>query len=107
MPTVSIILDDSSSKSFTLDEGEILYEGLARQGLELPHGCLAGSCSVCKIIVVKGAENLDHPGVIESNTLKSTYEDNPDARDKCLRLSCRARVLGSVEVMPFPKSEVT
>ena len=101
MPAVSIHLKDVGTRSFELADGEVLYEGLERQGLELPHGCLAGSCSTCKVIILEGSENLDGPGVIEADTLASVYQNNPSIKNKVIRLSCRAKVLGPIRAMPF------
>lgn len=100
MPTVSIYLESADFQSFELADGEVLYEGLERQGVQLPHGCLAGSCSSCKVVILEGAENLDRPGVIEANTLKSVYEGNPQVKDQVIRLSCRAKVLGPIKATP-------
>lgn len=88
-------------RCFELENGEVLFEGLERLGLRLPHGCLAGACGACKVVVLEGDENLEPSGVIEDNTLNSIYQDNPRAKNKVIRLSCRAKVLGSVKLRPF------
>ena len=101
MPTVSIHSKDAPPEVFELREGEVLYDGLERQGLELPHGCLAGSCSTCKVIILEGDENLERPGAVEVDTLRSVYGNNPSIKDKVIRLSCRAKVLGPIQAIPL------
>ena len=101
MPTVLIALQGVQSQNFELEQGEVLYDGLERQGLELPHGCLAGACGACKVVVLEGAAHLDEPGVVEKNSLEAIYRDFPHAKGKAIRLSCRARVLGKVKITPF------
>jgi ferredoxin len=68
MPRVSIA---ESDKTFEVKEGSIIYDALFEQGLDLPHGCLSGSCGACRILVLKGEENLQAVGVIEQNTIDS------------------------------------
>lgn len=99
MPRVSIADTD---KAFEVEEGGILYDSLADQGEDLPHGCLAGSCGACRIEVVSGSENLAPAGIIESNTLESLKEEFIEKRGKesiegkTIRLACRAKVTGDV-----------
>ena len=101
MPTVLIALQDSQFQRFELEEGEVLHEGLEKQQLKLPYGCLAGACGACKVVVLEGAENLDSPGTVEKDTLAAIYRDHPHAKGKTIRLSCRAKVIGPIKAMPF------
>lgn len=104
MPTVLI---NGTTKSFQVNENEILYDALFDRGEELPHGCLSGSCGACRVQVIKGKENLLAPGIIESNTIESVVAEFREKRgedfikDKIVRLSCRAKVLGDVEILPL------
>lgn len=104
MPIVSI---QGADKVFEVNEGEILYDSLYDRGEELPHGCLSGSCGACRIEVVSGKENLQPPGVIEQNTidaLKAEFSETKGAdfiKEKEIRLSCRAKVLGNVTIVPI------
>lgn len=92
---------------FEVNEGEILYDSLCDRGMELPHGCLSGSCGACRIEIIEGRENLMKPGVVELDTIeslkdefKSTYgEDFVNSTE--IRLACRAKVLGDVKVKPI------
>jgi len=104
MPTVSI---HGSKQTFHVSENSILYNALADQGLNLPHGCLAGSCGACRMNVVKGSENLAPPSAIEQNTLEAIADElratlgEHEVSKMNLRLSCRAKVIGDVEIKPL------
>ena len=104
MPRVSII---GELKKYDLKEGEILFDGLEKQGLELPHGCLAGSCGACRIEVIEGDQMLENPSAMEQNTLdaiKKNFErinGSDSLKDKTIRLSCRAKIKGDVTICPF------
>lgn len=116
MPIVSIatLKEDGSTcndeeKSFKVEENGVIYDELEAQGLKLPHGCLSGSCGTCRILVIDGAENLKGPSFIEQDTLKSICDSyrkekgEEFLKDKTIRLSCRARVLGDVKICPLKK----
>lgn len=97
MPIVS---NESTGKNHELNQGEVLYDGLESKGEKLPHGCLAGSCGACKIIVLEGENNLEPAGFIENNTIKSIVDNYSGAEDlngKTVRLACRAKVKGDVK----------
>ncbi|MBC7430003.1 MAG: (2Fe-2S)-binding protein [Bacteriovorax sp.] len=107
MPTVLVHLDkkespnekvDNLSREYKVNLSQILYDELDRQGLQLPHGCLAGSCGSCRVHVVKGIENLSPMGVVETDTVMHIKDSYPG---KIVRLSCRAKVLGDVEITPL------
>ena len=104
MPRVSIF---ETSKTFEVNEGEILYDSLCDRGYILPHGCLSGSCGACRVEVVLGQENLLAPGIIEKNTIESLREEFQKTRgeefiqNKEIRLSCRAKVTGDVTIKPI------
>lgn len=104
MPTVLVNIkpkaENESEKSqlYKVNLNQILYDELERQGLALPHGCLAGSCGSCRIHVDKGIENLSPMGVVETDTVDSIKSSYPG---KNVRLSCRAKVLGDVEITPL------
>ncbi len=100
MPNVSIA---GSTKTFEVKEGETLYDSLYEQGEVLPHGCLAGSCGACRVVIVKGKENLMPAGVIEQNTIDSVRSelDPKTSQGIEIRLSCRAKVAGHVTFKPM------
>lgn len=106
MPTVLVIDMKENDKeiSFELSENEVIYEGLDRQGLQLPHGCLSGSCGACRIEILEGENNLKAPSIIEADTIAHIKEalannsSNPIYLQKNIRLSCRARVSGDIKI---------
>jgi ferredoxin len=101
MHTVSI---ENETKTFNVKPEAIIFDGLDDCGRQLPHGCLAGSCGACRIIVTKGAENLQPPSLIEKNTVEAilvNYRRIHGADyliNETIRLSCRAKVLGDVTI---------
>ncbi len=105
MPTVSI---KSLNKQFEVNKNEIIYDALERQGHELPHGCLAGSCGACRIEILEGAENLEPASSMEENTigaLKTNYErlhGRGSAANKIIRLACRAKLNGDGDLVIEP-----
>ena len=104
MPTVLVHLDipnekdEKTPREYKVNLNQILYDELDRQGLQLPHGCLAGSCGSCRIHVIKGIENLSPMGVVETDTVSHLQSEYPG---KTVRLSCRAKVLGDIEIVPL------
>ena len=107
MPTVSVQAKAPNEKDqkFEVNQGQILFDELERQGLVLPHGCLAGSCGSCRIEILEGIENLSVPGAVEADTvesIKKNYCDTERAElviNKNIRLSCRAKVLGDIKIV--------
>jgi ferredoxin len=104
MPIVSI---KDTDKTIEVNNGEILYDSLYDRGIELPHGCLSGSCGACRIEVLNGPENLVPPGIIENNTIDALKDEfsklhGPEfVQGKEIRLSCRAKVNGDVTIRPI------
>lgn len=104
MPRVSI---PDTTKTFEVNEGEILYDALYDRGEELPHGCLSGSCGACRIEVIEGKNNLQPPGIIEKNTIDSLKDEFSQSKgiefvsEKEIRLSCRAKVTGDISIKPI------
>ncbi len=107
MPKVTLI---DRNESYEVPSDSIMYDALCDVGVELPHGCLSGSCGACRIVVAEGAANLFPPGVIETDTVAcviAEYEKINGAgalEGKTVRLSCRAKVLGDVSVLPLGKN---
>jgi ferredoxin len=104
MPIVSI---KETDKSIEIKAGEILYDALFDRGVELPHGCLSGSCGACRVEIIEGKDQLTPPGVIENNTIEAlkrefTEKFGPAFVDrKEIRLSCRAKVNGNICFKPI------
>jgi ferredoxin len=81
MPRVSI---GDSNTLVEVNEGEILYDSLYDRGVELPHGCLSGSCGACRIEVLEGANSLSPVGIIEGNTIDSLKDEFRQLRELAL-----------------------
>jgi ferredoxin len=111
MPTVLLVKHLESGeveeKKLEVEEGEVVFDQLDQKGETLPHGCLAGSCGSCRINVIEGAESLKEPSAVEQDTLKTiceTYREKYGEdflKDKNIRLSCRARILGDIKITPI------
>jgi ferredoxin len=106
MPTV-LVSSNSPNQidlKYEVDEGKIIFDELERQGLVLPHGCLAGSCGSCRIEILQGAQNLSVAGAVESDTVLAIIKNYNDTgrgdlvSNKNVRLSCRAKVLGDIKI---------
>lgn len=101
MPTVSI---EGQPRKYEVEAGENLFSELNNQKVELPHGCLAGSCGACRIIVTKGEDNLAPADQMEQDTVKSIIVNyrrlhGPKyLKNDTVRLSCRAIVNGDVTI---------
>lgn len=104
MPTVLVHFgsaneaEKTESREFIVDKNLTIFDQLESQGLKLPHGCLAGSCGSCRIQVINGSENLSKMSAVEADTVSHIQEQYPG---KCVRLSCRAKILGDVEITPL------
>ena len=102
MPIVSLINENGKvERTFDVISEKIIFEALDDLGHQLPHGCLAGSCSACRIEVLSGAQNLSPPGAIEQNTIESYLKKHPEHKGKSIRLSCRCKVTGDVGIRPL------
>ena len=99
MPIVSTTHDH---KNYEVKTDSIVYDALLDHGLDLPHGCLSGSCGACRIQVIDGLENLTPPSFIEKNTLESLKHEFNLNEDFPLRLACRAKVIGDVKIKSYP-----
>lgn len=95
MPIVSI-KDDSTV--YQVNSGEILLDSLQDQGAVLNHGCLSGSCGVCRIVVLEGSEFLAAPGEVEQDTIECVTEvyirnhGEGNIKGKSIRLGCRVKI---------------
>ena len=104
MPMPKVVIDD---QIIEVNEGEILYDSLYDRGLELPHGCLSGSCGACRVQIIEGKENLMKPGVVEQDTIqalpgefKATLGEE-FVQNTEIRLACRAKIQGDIKIKPI------
>lgn len=94
MPTVLVkFLKGESIQEVECEAGQNLFQSFEESGVKLPHGCLSGSCGSCRIEITEGYDHLSEPSFIEQDTLNSLSHEYPESTK--LRLSCRAKVLGS------------
>ena len=104
MPKVSIIMD-GTEQSFNIGSEETIYNGVSGHGLDLPHGCLAGSCGACRVKVLKGDESFSPMKTVENETVSSITKELQEKQDKPfphkIRLSCRSKIHGDVTISPF------
>jgi ferredoxin len=116
MPTVSVVeIDDlcneipDTKRDFQVDSGSVLFDALDDQGHKLAHGCLAGSCGSCRILVLEGADNFAAMSFVEDNTVSNLKEDYAQRKGqdfiegKVIRLSCRAKVNGDIKIAILPE----
>ncbi len=82
---VALLKKDGKTLSFTINSGDVILEALEKQNYLLPRGCLSGTCGICKIRILEGAENIERPDALEAVTLENAEKD--------IRLSCRARFI--------------
>jgi ferredoxin len=98
-----------TNQTIEIPSDSILYDALADQGVDLPHGCLSGSCGACRIDVISGADKLNPPGVIETNTIEAICDEYSKTlgpqflEGKNIRLSCRAKVCGDITILPLAR----
>ena len=112
MPSVSFAKDPEKPDDYQDLEVELqqtIYDECERQQVELPHGCLAGSCGSCRIEILEGSDLLKPASVIEQNTIDALkvelIERNgaDSVEGKEIRLACRARLIqdGKVKFRTF------
>ena len=87
-------------RTIVVDAGESILDTALASGVSIYHTCGGNaSCSTCRVIVLKGAENLSPVEQAESEVL-----DAFDLKPPC-RLSCQARILGGAVEVEIPKWE--
>ncbi|MBI3315381.1 MAG: (2Fe-2S)-binding protein [Candidatus Omnitrophica bacterium] len=94
MVTVSF----KGKKAVEAPSGSTLLEVALENGIPLYHTCGGNcSCSTCRVVVLKGAENLSPPEDPETQVLDS-FELKPPHR-----LGCQALVLKGEVVVSIPE----
>lgn len=95
MPRITFLPDDKSGE---FEAGTNLLDCSKGLGVSLDHECGGfASCSTCRVVVEKGAENLSE--------IEFDEEDMMDLAELAppLRLGCQAKLRGDV-VVRIPKS---
>jgi ferredoxin len=106
MPTVLVtnFAIAANNPQFDLKDSEVIFDGIQRHGVELPHGCLSGSCGACRIEVINGIENLKPASAVEIDTINhlknslSQNSGNDKYKNMNIRLACRAKVIGDITI---------
>lgn len=102
MPIVSIIDQFGIVlRTFDVKENDIIFNSLEDQGFTLPHGCLAGSCSACRIEIIGEKESVSDIGAVEKDTVASFLKKRPEHANKLVRLSCRTKVKANISIRPL------
>jgi len=65
-----LVTDQASGRSFAVDPGRSLLEGIESAGLTQDFGCRMGMCGADAIAIVDGMENLNPPSEDELATLR-------------------------------------
>ncbi len=91
-----------------LKAGIKLYPGINGYGAWLNeifncHGL--GHCGTCRVLIVKGMENASPMGLIEKLRLKCSFAYI--GNEETMRLACRTKVLGDMDVVTRPKFNLT
>ena len=87
-------------RAISADEGTSILEAALSSGVPVYHTCGGnGSCSTCRVIVLKGAENLSPVEEAEAEVLDAFDLKSP------FRLSCQAHLLGGEVEAEIPKWE--
>jgi ferredoxin len=66
------------------DKNQSVLESLEKAKIKFPFGCRSASCGVCSMRIEDGADLLEKPLVVESDTLKRCGDGSN------VRLACRA-----------------
>jgi len=100
MPIVSF---EPNGKEYQVNSGETIFDAVDNHGHTLAHGCLSGSCGVCKIEILKGVENLSVASHVEQNTIDALHQadQGENLTGKTIRLACRAKVQGDITIRPL------
>ena len=92
MPTVTVIADGAETRVDCAD-GDTLFEAGAKIAAGIDTACVGkGTCGLCRVKIVAGAEHITPYTDEERKHLGNVYFITK------LRLSCQARVCGDVVV---------
>ena len=92
MPSVTVI-NDGVSTTVDAPEGSTLFEAGAKAAAGIDTACVGkGTCGLCRVKIVAGAENLNAFTDEERKHLGNVYHLTK------VRLSCRSKVAGDVTI---------
>lgn len=93
-----IITFKNFNKSFEVEKGSSILEIALRHDLPIYHTCGGNcSCSTCRVLVLKGCENLSKMESSEAEVLDSFDLKSPH------RLACQSLMLGGTVEVEIPK----
>jgi ferredoxin, 2Fe-2S len=93
MPSVTIVLPDAEPVVVDAPEGSTLFEAGAKVAAGIDTACVGkGTCGLCRVKVVAGAENLNAYTDEERKHLGNVYHLTK------VRLSCRSTINGDVTI---------
>ena len=92
MPTITIVTDNGPLL-VPCNTGDSLFEAGGRASAGIDTACVGkGTCGLCRVKIVAGAENLSPYTDEERKHLGNVYHLTK------VRLSCRSRVTGNVTI---------
>ena len=104
--------DGANLREEAIKAGVNVYDGLNGIGKNINqylncHGF--GQCGMCRVLITKGMDNTSSRGPLEKFTCNfnpmasSTYIGHEDT----MRLACRTKVLGDIDVVTKPELNLT
>ena len=94
MPVITLM---PSGLKIIAEEGESIFTAATRAGVAVPTACAGkGTCGLCRVKLIEGAEHLTELNAVEKKHLGNTYFITR------LRLSCQTRLLGGDVTVRLP-----
>ena len=101
MPRVTIV-GDGEPRMCELADGSTLFEAGAKLGAGIETACVGkGTCGLCRVRIVAGAEHLTPYTDEETKHLGNVYHITK------IRLSCRTKVSGDVTIQIMRKKRAS
>jgi 2Fe-2S ferredoxin len=99
---VKIVIENLGRKEVVVNDlSKPVLDIFHSQGVDWMHACGGkGRCTTCKMIVLKGLDNLSTLTVVEQNYLRL------GAIRKNERLACQVKVLGDIEIRVPPDGQL-
>lgn len=94
MAKVTVHFNDGSTEAREVAGEQFLLTELEDQGVKIARGCFAGSCGVCRMEIIHGADNISTPDIVEQDTIDHLR----DTEGGEFRLACTVKVTGDIEV---------
>src|SRR5262245_54402477 len=95
----NLVLDRGTGRSFPVDPGQSLLEGIESVGVAMNFGCRMGMCGADPIVVVEGADCLTKPTDEELTTLRRLGLEGR-ARMACVCRPLRGGVVIDTKINP-------